>query len=108
MKLAALIGLPVAPVSTEKAGNIDYLLIERYDRVVKATDDKSLLDRIHQEDFCQALGIVSERKYQAEGGPSLKDCFDLLRKVSSVPVVDVGHLLDAVIFIFLIGNHEIY
>lgn len=106
MKLAALMGLPVAPVATEKAGKIDYLLIERYDRVVKATDDKSVIDRIHQEDFCQALGIVSERKYQAEGGPSIKDCFNLLRKVSSVPVIDLGHLLDAVIFNFLIGNHD--
>lgn len=106
MKLAAQMGLPVAPVATEKAGNIDYLLIERYDRVARAADDKSVLDRIHQEDFCQALGIVSERKYQAEGGPSIKDCFNLLRKVSSVPVVDLGHLLDAVIFNFLIGNHD--
>ncbi len=106
MKLAALMGIPVAPVATEKAGNIDYLLIERFDRVVKAADDMSVLNRIHQEDFCQALGIVSERKYQAEGGPSLKDCFNLLRKVSSVPVVDLGHLLDAVIFNFLIGNHD--
>lgn len=106
MKLAAQMGLPVAPVATEKAGNIDYLLIERYDRESKTADDKSVLDRIHQEDFCQALGIVPERKYQAEGGPSIKDCFDLLRKVSSVPVVDLGHLLDAVIFNFLIGNHD--
>ncbi|MBK7051972.1 MAG: HipA domain-containing protein [Rhodoferax sp.] len=27
--------------------------------------------RLHQEDFCQALGIVSEHKYQNEGGPGL-------------------------------------
>jgi serine/threonine-protein kinase HipA len=106
MKLAAQMGLPVAEAVTEKAGNIDYVLIERYDRISKPADDKSILDRIHQEDFCQALGIVSERKYQAEGGPSIKDCFDLLRKVSSVPVVDLGYLLDAVIFNFLIGNHD--
>lgn len=106
MKLAAQMGLPVAAVATEKAGNINYLLIERYDRVSKAADDKSVLDRVHQEDFCQALGIVPERKYQAEGGPSIKDCFDLLRKVSSVPVVDLGYLLDAVIFNFLIGNND--
>jgi serine/threonine-protein kinase HipA len=106
MKLAAQMGLPVAEVATGKSGNIDYLLIERYDRISKSANDKSVLDRIHQEDFCQALGIVPERKYEAEGGPSIKDCFDLLRKVSSVPVVDLGHLLDAVIFNFLIGNHD--
>jgi serine/threonine-protein kinase HipA len=106
MKLAARIGLNVAHVATEKAGSIDYLLIERYDRMAKLVADKPVLNRIHQEDFCQALGIVSERKYQAEGGPSIKDCFDLLRRVSSVPVLDLGHLLDAVIFNFLIGNHD--
>jgi serine/threonine-protein kinase HipA len=106
MKLAARMGLPVADVTIEKAGNIDYLLIARYDRIAKSADDKSELDRIHQEDFCQALGIVPERKYQAEGGPSVKDCFDLVRKVSSLPVLDLGHLLDAVIFNFLIGNHD--
>jgi serine/threonine-protein kinase HipA len=106
MKLAAQVGLPVASVTIEKAGSINYLLIERYDRVSKTVGDKSVLDRIHQEDFCQALGIVPERKYQAEGGPSMKDCFKLLRKVSSVPAVDLGHLLDAVIFNFLIGNND--
>lgn len=106
MKLATRMGLHVADVTTEKAGNIDYLLIERYDRTAKLVNNKPVLDRIHQEDFCQALGIVSERKYQAEGGPSIKDCFDLLRKVSSVPVLDLGRLLDAVIFNFLIGNHD--
>jgi len=107
MKLAEQMRIPVAQVTTEKVGNTDYLLIERYDRTSKSADDKKLvLDRIHQEDFCQALGIVSERKYEAEGGPSIKDCFDLLRKVSSVPVVDLGYLLDAIIFNFLIGNHD--
>ena len=106
MKLAARMGLNVADVMTEKAGSIDYLLIERYDRTAKLVDNKPVLDRIHQEDFCQAMGIVSERKYQAEGGPSIKDCFDLIRKVSSVPVLDLGSLLDAVIFNFLIGNHD--
>jgi serine/threonine-protein kinase HipA len=55
---------------------------------------------------CQALGIVSERKYQAEGGPSLKQCFDLLRDVSAAPVIYLQRLLDAAIFNFLIGNND--
>lgn len=106
MKLAARIGLLVAPVTIATAGAIDYLLIERYDRAVIMDGNKPVLSRIHQEDFCQALGIVSDRKYQAEGGPSIEDCFDLLRKVSSVPALDLSTLLDAVIFNFLIGNHD--
>jgi serine/threonine-protein kinase HipA len=64
------------------------------------------LDRLHQEDFCQAQGIVSETKYQKEGGPSLKQCFGLLREVSSTPVLDLPRLLDAVIYNFLFGNND--
>lgn len=106
MKLAARMGLEVADVATGKVGNVDYLMIERYDRIEKVVDGDLGLERIHQEDFCQALAIVSERKYQVEGGPSIKQCFDLLREVSSVPVLDLSRLLDAVIFNFLIGNHD--
>ena len=65
-----------------------------------------MLERLHQEDFCQALGIVSEQKYQKEGGPSLKQCFALLREVSSAPVIDLARLLDAVIFNYLVGNND--
>jgi acyl carrier protein len=61
---------------------------------------------LHQEDFCQALGIVSEMKYQKEGGSSLKQSFALLREVSSTPVIDLSRLLDAVIFNYLVGNND--
>ncbi len=45
-------------------------------------------------------------KYQKEGGPSLKQCFGLLREVSSAPVIDLAKLLDAVIFNYLAGNND--
>jgi serine/threonine-protein kinase HipA len=108
MKLARAIGIPTASADVGRAGDIDYLIIQRYDRaVVKAsTAAPEYLERLHQEDFCQALGIDPDHKYQREGGPSLKQCFALLRKLSSVPVMDIQHLLDAVIFNFLIGNHD--
>ena len=65
-----------------------------------------MLDRLHQEDFCQAQGIVSETKYQKEGGPSLKQSFSLLRQVSSAPAVDLARCLDAVIYNYLVGNND--
>lgn len=108
MRLARVIGLTVAPVEVGNIEGIDYLLVERYDRHWKS-DGESMgqkLKRIHQEDFCQALGIVPERKYQNEGGPSLKESFALLRECSSSPVLDLNALLDAVIFNALIGNHD--
>jgi len=107
MKLAKAVGLPVASVEIGKANGIDFLMIERYDRIQKKNVDGNLQwDRIHQEDFSQALGIIPERKYQAEGGPSLKQCFDLVRSNSTVPAVNLNNLLKSVIFNFLIGNHD--
>ena len=107
MKLAAAIGIPAAKVEARTVEGMEYLLVERYDRLYRADPGQEpVLERLHQEDFCQALGIVSEMKYQKEGGPSLKQCFALLREVSSTPVIDLSRLLDAVIFNYLIGNND--
>lgn len=107
MKLSAAVGLPTAGVETRTVDGIDFLVVERYDRVHgKSAEGKPTLERLHQEDFCQALGFVSEMKYETEGGPSLKQCFALLREVSSTPVIDLIRLLDAVIFNYLIGNND--
>ena len=107
MKLAAAAELPAAPVETRNVDGMAYLLVERYDRTYRQTaEGEPVLERIHQEDFCQALGIVSETKYQKEGGPSLKQCFALLREVSNSPVVDLARLLDAVIYNYLVGNND--
>ena len=107
MWLATAIGLPTAKVQARSVEGMDFLLVERYDRVCrKDSIHEPAFKRLHQEDFCQALGIVSEMKYQNEGGPSLKQCFALLRKVSSAPAVDLARLLDAVIFNYLVGNND--
>jgi serine/threonine-protein kinase HipA len=106
MKLAAAVGLPVAKTEIRRVEDVEYLMVERYDRTHRQTPDGTTLERLHQEDFCQALGIVSENKFQKEGGPSLKQCFALLREVSSAPVIDLARLLDAVIFNFLVGNND--
>ncbi|ARN85090.1 type II toxin-antitoxin system HipA family toxin [Candidatus Nucleicultrix amoebiphila] len=107
MGLADAIGLSTAKIEIGRAEDIDYLIVERYDRMMLRINPELIqLIRLHQEDFCQALGIVPEKKYQSEEGPSLKQCFEILRKVSSAPVIDLQRLLDAVIFNFLVGNHD--
>jgi serine/threonine-protein kinase HipA len=106
MRLAASVGLPVAKTEIRRVEDVEYLLVERYDRTHIQRPEGVTLERLHQEDFCQALGIVSENKYQKEGGPSLKQCFALLREVSSAPVLDLARLLDAVVFNFLVGNND--
>jgi serine/threonine-protein kinase HipA len=106
MTLAAHMNLPAAKVETKKVEDIEYLLVKRYDRKHITIDGALGVDRLHQEDFCQAQNIVSELKYQKEGGPSFKQCFTLLRNVSTAPVIDLANLLDAAIFNYLIGNND--
>ena len=102
LTLAQAVGLPTSAGRVGRVDDIDYLSVERFDRRF----DAERVVRIHQEDFCQGLGLTPERKYQGEGGPSLKRCFDLLRAVSAAPVLDLGALLDAVVFNFVIGNND--
>ena len=103
MRLAAAIGLDVAPVEARTVKDRTFLLVNRYDRAV---GDDGVVRRIHQEDFCQALGVPPETKYASEGGPTFKDCFALLRRVAARPAVDVLKLLDAVIFNVIAGNAD--
>jgi serine/threonine-protein kinase HipA len=102
MRLAA-IGLDVAQAEARTVQDRTFLLVHRYDRAIGAD---GIVRRIHQEDFCQALGVPPETKYASEGGPTFKDCFALLRSVAARPAVDVLKLLDAVIFNVIAGNAD--
>ena len=102
LALAKAVGLSTTNFGLGRVDDIDYLIVERFDRRVE--DER--VARVHQEDFCQALGLPPERKYQAEGGPSLRQCFALIRSVSAAPVLDLGGLLDAVVFNLVIGNND--
>ncbi len=103
MRLAAAVGLDVAPVQLRVVRKRSFLLVTRYDR---ETGEDGHVHRVHQEDFCQALGVPAETKYASEGGPTLKECFSLLRRVVIRPAVDVLKLLDAVIFNVIAGNAD--
>ncbi len=102
MVLARRCGLSVAPVTTGRAGARSYLLVERYDRVISEAG----VQRLHQEDFCQALGKPPAAKYEHNQsgvkGPSLADMFALVR--AHMTAREITQLLDAVIFNIAIGN----
>jgi serine/threonine-protein kinase HipA len=101
--LAGAAGLPVVDIQLRIVGKTHYVLIERYDR---QRDENGQLVRLHQEDFCQALGYGYERKYQEDGGPGFADCFRLVQDVSSDPANDLQHLLHWQIFNVLAGNSD--
>lgn len=103
MALAEAMQLNPAKSEVHLVQDRSFLLVERYDRLIDAQGHRQ---RLHQEDFCQALGVVPEMKYQNEGGPDLTKCFDLLRRVTRPSAPQVLRLLDYVIFNALIGNHD--
>jgi serine/threonine-protein kinase HipA len=104
MVLARRCGLSAAAVTTGMAGPRSYLLVQRFDRAIASGQPI----RLHQEDFCQALGLPAAAKYQYNPsgltGPSLPDMFALLRR--HMTARDITGFLDAVIFNVLIGNVE--
>ena len=102
MTLAGEMGLSVPESAVRK--NIDMLfIVRRFDRE-KTTNGKWI--RLHQEDFCQALGVLPDQKYESEGGPSLSRCFNLIARESIRPATDRMALLKWVIFNVLIGNAD--
>lgn len=103
LALAEAMQLKPANSKIHTVGDRPFLLVERYDRVA---DPEGRRQRLHQEDFCQALGVVPEMKYQNEGGPDLAQCFKLVRRVTRPSAPQVLRLLDYVIFNALIGNHD--
>lgn len=84
--------------------SFDVFCIERYDRQIINKNESIKIKRIHQEDFCQALGIMSTNKYQNDGGPGIAQIINLIKNKSSQPVVDVQKTIEYFIFNFLIGN----
>ncbi len=103
MALAQALELKPAKSKVHFVLDRSFLLVERYDRLINTEGHRQ---RLHQEDFCQALGVVPEMKYQNEGGPDLAQCFDLVRIATRPNAPQVLRMLDYVIFNTLIGNHD--
>ena len=103
MALAEVMQLKPAKSQVRSVLGRQFLLVERYDRLANAQGQRQ---RLHQEDFCQALGVVPEMKYQNEGGPDLAQCFDLVRRVTRPNAPHILRMLDYVIFNALVGNHD--
>lgn len=100
MLAAAKCGLQTAKVSYQP--NTRACLVERYDR--ERQSDGSLR-RIWQADFCQMLAKPSDVKYEAEGGPTFKECYGLLA-ASALPAVDRLQLLRWLFFNLCAGNDD--
>jgi len=101
MMLAKAVGLDVPEVRF--VPELDAVLIARYDRQRRPGRP---LQRLHQNDLCQMMGIATTRKYESEGGPSLKACVETVMQYSHQPARDKKRLVEWVIFNLLVGNMD--
>ncbi|GHE80812.1 transcriptional regulator [Camelimonas fluminis] len=103
LRLANAVGIAVPFSTIREVKDTPYMVIRRYDRV--GLNGQEVFRRLHQEDFCQALGRFPRQKYEKDGGPGWKECFGLMKKVTDV-VTARTQLLDRAIFQFLVGNPD--
>jgi serine/threonine-protein kinase HipA len=104
LTLARRIGLPTVEITTGKAGRRTFLLAKRYDRA----GGGGRWRRLHQEDFCQALGKPPSAKYEINqtgvSGPTLSEMFELTRRVMGP--TEILRLLDMIIFNVIACNTD--
>jgi serine/threonine-protein kinase HipA len=91
MAAASDLGVDVAATRVVQFDDQWALVIERFDRIIGP--DGSVV-RVHQEDFCQALGRLPEAKYEARGGPGLAEMAGVVKKWSSQQGDDLMALAD--------------
>ena len=101
MELARGAGLPTPDADILRIGKYQAYVIMRYDR--RRVDGK--IARIHQEDFCQALGISRVHKYEENGGPGFIACGKVLLhpSLSGDPAARETFIKCA-LFNYIIGN----
>ncbi|MDQ7907745.1 type II toxin-antitoxin system HipA family toxin [Phytohabitans sp. ZYX-F-186] len=97
------LGLDAAASRVASFAGERVIVIDRYDRTRRAD---GTVDRLHQEDLCQALGIPPVIKYQSEGGPSPEQIIALLRAESADGDAEVRRFVDALAFNWIIAGTD--
>lgn len=103
LRLAETLGLGTANSEVRVFEGQPTIVVERYDRV---RTEGGLVERLHQEDVCQALGIPPWTKYENESGPGAAAIVELLLRDSSDSSTDVGAFLDALALNWVIGGTD--
>jgi serine/threonine-protein kinase HipA len=102
LELARSFNLPVANSEIRRFEDQIAIVIERYDRVRTG----GAIRRIHQEDVCQAMGLLPTRKYQSDGGPGVHEIAELLATFSTAPVEDTKTFVAAIGFNWLVAGTD--
>ena len=110
LRLAEAAGLSVPECYLDTIGVQPVFVIERFDRMVLSEDDRRAgggvrrVQRLHQEDFCQVLGLLPERKYERGGVRYAKKVRDTLYERSSDPVRDIEAFVRLLVVNAVLGN----
>ena len=102
LAVAGALGIPVARSRVRRFGEETAIVVERYDRVKAG----SRLARLHQEDFCQALGRSPLNKYESEGGPGCREIAGPIRSHSSRPGEDLRTFVKAIALNRVLGGTD--
>lgn len=105
LRAAERLLLPTAKSFYRILGGVPVIVSERWDRIVDDTRMPASVARVHQEDLCQAMGVMTDRKYQSDGGPGAVDVVRFLRE-QGLPERDVMTFLKALVFNFLIAGSD--
>jgi serine/threonine-protein kinase HipA len=100
--LAGEAGLPVARSRVMRFEDEVAIVVERYDRL---RDGNAVL-RVHQEDCCQALGVLPVNKYENVGGPGVRAIATLLRERSRSSQEDLDTFLGALAFNWVVAGTD--
>jgi serine/threonine-protein kinase HipA len=100
MRVARHLGMTVADIETITVNGRRLIVVSRYDRAI---DPAGAVERIHQEDFCQATGLLPLKKYEEDSGPSLRKMAGILRTVDRN---SLETLLEATTLNVVIGNGD--
>ncbi|GAA1212942.1 type II toxin-antitoxin system HipA family toxin [Rhodoglobus aureus] len=101
MELARQLGLPAAGTHIRSFDGSHAIVVERYDRRVTPAG----IERLHQEDLCQALSVSPSQKYQDDGGPGISEIVSVFRREQPKDRADATarRFLLAVAFNWIIG-----
>ncbi len=105
LALAREVGLDAAVASLEEVDGRDVLIVERFDRFI---NDQGV-QRRHQEDGCQALGIdpTGLNKYERRSGPpSYNSLAQVLIDHGHDPQTNLTTLIRAMTFVLAIGDTD--
>ena len=100
MKTARKIGLPAAETEYLQFGKESAIAIARYDR---RRLENGEVERIHQEDLCQALSVDPSVKYAEQGGPTTPCIIELLRSTGKNARENIYRFILYLFFNYLIG-----